>query len=261
MGRQLTTAAMKPQTEELLYFLQWAAEPLLFPSWHSLDQSFESWAWHNGIARRLATLERNRLIERHPDPNLVRVVRLTQEGQKIALGGRSPVEQWTRPWDGLWRLVLFDLPIDRNKLRQQFRRTLRRLQFGCLQGSVWLSPDPADRVKSLLLGSAVETDTLTVMEGRPAAGETDLEIVTGAWSFQLLGRRYERYLSFLAAPLPDRSGLPEWGRCENTLWRNAIGIDPLLPQALLPKGYLGREAYHRRRAVFSNLAPLALSNP
>ena len=31
-----------------------------------------------------------------------------------ALGGRDPQEQWARPWDGRWRLVLFDVPTGQN---------------------------------------------------------------------------------------------------------------------------------------------------
>jgi len=32
---------------------------------------------------------------------------------------------------------------------------------------------------------------------RPAAGETDEEIVAGAWDFALTNRRYEKYLAIL----------------------------------------------------------------
>src|SRR6266513_1066496 len=43
-----------------------------------------------------------------------RLYRLTAQGRLHALGGRDPQEQWARPWDGRWRLVLFDVPTGQN---------------------------------------------------------------------------------------------------------------------------------------------------
>ncbi|HYD83142.1 MAG TPA: hypothetical protein VEA63_03800, partial [Opitutus sp.] len=82
---------MKPQTEEFLYFLLWTADSVMRPTWRNVSDSFESWAWRNGLGRRLADLEARKILERHPEPDLSRVVRLTQRGKDLALGGRDPV--------------------------------------------------------------------------------------------------------------------------------------------------------------------------
>ena len=44
---------MKPQTEELLYYLLWSADTLMRPTWRRLEEPFEAWAWRNGLIRRL----------------------------------------------------------------------------------------------------------------------------------------------------------------------------------------------------------------
>lgn len=251
---------MKVQTEELLYFLLWTADVAMAPTWRNLNDSFEQWAWRKGLSRRLAELQRQKLIERHPEPNLDRVVRLTKEGRRMALGGRDPTAQWSRPWDGSWRFILFDVPLTRGSLRQRFRRTLRQKHFGCLQGSVWISPDPAGGLRSLFGNAAVQTDALLVIEGRPVAGESDADIVNGAWDFALIRRRYEQHHKFLQRPPGRGAKLREWARAEATLWRNAIRLDPLLPQALLPDGYAGMAALQRRREVFARLARTAVSD-
>lgn len=247
---------MNARMEELLYYLLWTAEPFFAPSWRNLDQSFEAWAWRNGLNRRLAALERQKLIERFPEPNLDRVVRLTRHGQCLALGGRFPSAQWSRPWDGVWRLIAFDIPVDHPKLRQKFRRTLRRHHFGYLQGSVWVRPDSAEGIRTVLSTAPVQADALLVIDGRPAAGESDRDIVNASWPFKVIHERYGQYLKLLDGRLPDRSRLTAWLQTENTLWRNAVELDPLLPEVLLPDGYRGREAYQRRRKLFRQLSSL-----
>ena len=245
---------MKPRSEELLYFLMWTTDVLLRPTWRRLEQdSFESWAWRNGLGRRLAALERQKLIERHPEPDLGRVVRLTLEGRRHALGGRDPVTRWSRSWDGQWRMVIFDLPAARTDLRKQLWRRLREEHFGYLQQSVWISPDPAVAIRETLEGVKVQADSFLVIEGRPAAGESDGEVVAAAWDFPLINEHYEQHLRTLYR-LPGRGlKLVEWARQENALWRAALRIDPLLPSTLLPRGYLGGEALHRRKSVFAEL--------
>ncbi|MGH7956900.1 MAG: hypothetical protein ACREH8_07795 [Opitutaceae bacterium] len=252
---------MRPQTEELLYFLLWTADTLMRPSWrHLMGDSFEAWAWHNGLGRRLGELARQRLIERHPEPDLARVVRLTEQGKQLALGGRDPVKQWSRAWDGVWRFVLFDVPNGRDELRQQLLRVLRRRQFGYLQKSVWVSPDPTSDVRAALGKSRVQADAFLVIEGKPAAGESDAEIVDGAWDFALINRRYEHYLKVAQKPAPPGPRLVDWARRENAAWKAAISADPLLPASLLPAGYRGRAALQHRKQLFASLVA-RIKNP
>jgi DNA-binding transcriptional regulator PaaX len=252
---------MKPKNEELLYFLLWTADTLMNPSWRNLNDSFEAWAWRKGLSRRLANLAREQLIERHPESDLSRVVRLTEEGKRLALGGRDPVKQWSRPWDGHWRFVLFDIPMHRDELRQPLLRVLRRRHFGYLQKSVWASPDATSDVRAVLGESRVQTDAFLVLEGKPAAGESDAEVVEGAWDFDLINRRYDQYLSLVQKPPAPGARLIEWARRENAAWKAALKLDPLLPLPLLPPGYRGREAFQRRKQIFAQISASAGGSP
>ncbi|MEX2045252.1 MAG: hypothetical protein WD941_07855, partial [Opitutus sp.] len=171
-----------------------------------------------------------------------------------ALGGRDPAACWIRPWGGQWRLILFDLPIDQTDLRKQLWRVLRRHHLGYLQGSVWATPDHAGKLRASLGEAPVDPESFLIMEGRPAAGETDAEIVEAAWDFSLINRRYKQYLHFIEKPATVDARLPEWARRENAAWKAAAQLDPFLPRALHPKGYLGMEAFRRRKLVFAGLA-------
>ena len=50
----------------------------------------------------------------------------------------------TRPsrWDGIWRIVIWDVPEERKTARNALRALLRRLGFAAIQQSVWVVPWP-----------------------------------------------------------------------------------------------------------------------
>jgi DNA-binding transcriptional regulator PaaX len=89
------------------------------------------WFGEERFNRKLAALEAAGLVERvNRAGNLDRVIRLTESGRLAALGGRDPEACWRRPWDGLWRLVLFDIPETKAAHRVKLWRQLRSLGFG-----------------------------------------------------------------------------------------------------------------------------------
>jgi DNA-binding transcriptional regulator PaaX len=91
-------------------------------------------------------------LERDQKATGDRIYRLTEQGRLHALGGRDPAAQWSRHWDGRWRLVLFDVPMEQHIHRGRLRRYLHAKGFGCLQGSVWITPDPVHGEREILAG-------------------------------------------------------------------------------------------------------------
>lgn len=69
-------------------------------------------------------------------------VRLTPSGERLAaemqLGKVVPKK--TKVWDGKWRLVIFDIPEKRRRIRARVRETLKLFEFYRLQDSVWVYP-------------------------------------------------------------------------------------------------------------------------
>ena len=175
---------------------------------------------------------------------------------RTSIGGRDPEAQWSRPWDGKWRLVLFDLPMERHVQRGRLRRYLRARGFGYLQGSVWVTPDPMRGEREILSGGEINVEALLLLEARPCAGESDEEIVAGAWDFEAINRSYAKHLKLLerlpGAVLNNQSAaraLQRWAAAERVAWQTAAELDPLLPNRLLPADYLGRRAWRRRVEV------------
>lgn len=247
---------MSPKTEEFLNFLFWSAEVLTRPTFRNLTDSFESWAYRNGLLKQVSRLEQRHLLERDTTSPDDRLYRLTTQGRLHVLGGRDPEAQWARTWDGQWRLVLFDVPTGRNAQRERLRRYLRGKSFGYLQNSVWISPDPLVQECEILGGGKINVESLILLEAHPCAGESDAEIVAGAWDFERINRRYARHLKVLevrpgSALRSDATAraMLHWAAAEREAWLDAVKHDPLLPRQILPSDYLGQQAWRRRFEV------------
>ncbi len=244
---------MKRKTEELLYLLGWSCDLFLRPTFRNLTGSFEEWVYANGLRLQLARLEQQKLIERRGASGAGRVYRLTAAGLLHMHAGRSPKLLWDRPWDRKWRMVLFDFPNTKHAARNRLRAHLRRCRFGYLQKSVWITPDPMPSVDEFGAGGGVDVESLILLEARPCAGQTDEEIVTGAWDFPYINSRYEEYLKVLKER-PDGNlhnviaakAFRRWIQHERQAWTEALAADPLLPEKLLPQGYLGCTAWQQR---------------
>ena len=84
-------------------------------------------------------LRRNGFVKiiRHRSGN--RELKLTKKGELELLLTKAvlPVK---RPWDGKWRMVIFDIPKSNNPERDKLRRLLMSAGFVRLQASVYISP-------------------------------------------------------------------------------------------------------------------------
>ncbi len=264
--RQRTLTQIKPKTEEFLYFLLWSAELLTRPTFRNVTESYEEWAYRKGLlrpaakglSRQVGALKEAGLVETDSSRADDRLLRLTEAGRLHALGGRDPAVQWARAWDGRWRLVLFDVPRQQNPRRDRLRLYLRRRGFGCLQGSLWITPQPLTDIREELADSRIDVKSLVLFEGVLSGGENDAQIVVGAWDFAEINRRYAEELKVLAqfpsAPPHDSAtaaALQRWAAAERQAWFNAVSKDPLLPESLLPKDYLGRTAWRKRVQVLA----------
>jgi phenylacetic acid degradation operon negative regulatory protein len=259
---------MGPKTEELLNILLWSADLLVNPSWRSLFETYEGWAYRNGLLVQLGRLEQRKWVTRKSKERNDRVYRLSAQGRLHALGGRDPEARWGRAWDGRWRLVIFDIPSGQNAERECLRRYLRTRDFGCLQNSVWISPDPMEEERQTLAQGSINVGSLVLLEARTVAGESDAEIVAGAWDFDRINQGYSGYLKILdrrpSAVLKSEAAakkLFRWMSEEREAWLAAVKIDPLLPARLLPGNYLGQKAWRRRLQGMGESARQVVSTP
>lgn len=256
---------MTAKTELFLYHLLWTFETVSRPTFRRIDETFESWAYRNGLLWQIHRLEAAGFLEKQKTPSDVHLfVRLTREGRLRALGGRDPLECWTMPWDGRWRVVLFDLPKKEIALRRRVLRRLTEEGFGCLQGSVWISPRKPQTFDFIGKDKGKGCRQLILLESETHNGQTDRQMVDAAWSFSKINRNYQQHLELLDE-FPARStsaaNLLEWSSRENAAWLQSVRMDPLLPKKLWPKGYLGQKAWNARKATMAKAVALQNAIP
>ncbi len=81
-------------------------------------------------------LEKLELLEKTRDVGIL-VAKITEEGQKLLLR-TNPTK------DGVWKLVIFDIPEKQKKIRIVLRAKLKQLHFKKWQNSIWISPFALD---------------------------------------------------------------------------------------------------------------------
>lgn len=92
-------------------------------------------------------LRKNRLIIVQEDKNGTYAVQLTEKGKRVVKNFEFENLQIPKApqWDGVWRIVLFDIPKNRNRARDALRQKLRVLGFLKFQESAWAFPYPCSQ--------------------------------------------------------------------------------------------------------------------
>lgn len=245
-----------------MYGLDVASQPTL----RNLFMGYESWRHYNRLhPSQLSKLKTGGLVEKSPTGDGASwALRLTEKGRLLALGGRDPEERWGRSWDGEWRLLMFDIPKGNDRTRRRLYRWLCCHHFGCLQKSVWINPDPLNELGDLLGDDLSSSAKVVMMDARPKfrGAENDADFAVHAWKFDEINRRYQTYLDFADKGIAVKvrpAAARTWVGREHTLWSRAVDDDPLLPNELLPRGYLGKKAWQARRRLLKKAGPMIVA--
>jgi len=193
-------------------------------------------------------------------PTAGRTVPVTLKGRLAAVGGVNPIKRWERSWDGKWRVLVFDLPGQQWALRRRLWQWLRSQRFGCLQQSVWLSPDPVDDSLLPLKSLKLTPESYSVIEGRPVGSDTDADLVRSAWDFTAIDRIHARLLELSDHGMRTASSADispatrrHWMNAYRQAWIEALSLDPLLPRSLWLPDYAGEQVWRKRGDVLTRL--------
>ena len=79
-------------------------------------------------------------------------LRITEIGRKALAfeQSRLSLNDTKRKWDGLWRIVTFDIPERRRGIRARLREMMKSIGFVRLQESVWVYPYDCEEFITLL---------------------------------------------------------------------------------------------------------------
>lgn len=178
--------------------------------------------------------------------------------------GRARIfDRDTAPWDGQWRMVIYEVPEAQRGVREEVRQELAWLGFGPLATSTWISPrDKLDAVADRLRGiPGLRLDLLTC---RAVSAEQDQAMTARCWDLAQLNRDYGQFVKTYRPKLASiRSG--ELSPLRSLVLRTELihdyrkfpFRDPDLPAELLPEAWHGTEAHELFRTEHDLLAPAA----
>lgn len=86
----------------------------------------------SGVIRKRITKDGDVLLE------------LTRKGKWEAFIRGNAQDRANKQWDQMWRVVIFDVPLSKNKSRGELRRAMLLYGFKMLQQSVWVYPYACD---------------------------------------------------------------------------------------------------------------------
>jgi phenylacetic acid degradation operon negative regulatory protein len=239
-------------TAELMDALAWYGEFMLSRGrsvWRNKSYGSET-AYRNAVLR----LKRQGIVaasHRGGREPLLRVEPPEAADQAVL----SPERWWKTRWNGLWYVLVYDVPETNRRYRDHLRRILLLNRCGCLQNSVWVSPRD---LRPLFddLAKAASTDSVAhLFEAKTVLGRGSEQIVRDAWNFDLINGAHARFQS----DVDHAMGVLRGGRIpadslaalafdEAAAYRKVIEMDPLLPRSLYPPEYRGPESARCHRA-------------
>lgn len=97
------------------------------------------------VNRNIDSLLKKKVLERVTQKDGSYAIRLSKKGRwEAGIRGLTKSTTLDQEWDGLWRLVIFDIPEDKRRIRSELRRAVSLYGFNQLQKSVWIYPYPCD---------------------------------------------------------------------------------------------------------------------
>ncbi len=97
------------------------------------------------IKRNIESLLRSGLIKQTHNEGGEKVLEVTKKGKwEIALRHQRIESSEKKKWDERWRVVVFDVPNTKEKVRKELRRGMKLYGFYMLQKSVWVYPYACD---------------------------------------------------------------------------------------------------------------------
>ena len=159
-------------------------------------------------------------------------LKITEEGRR-RIQGRLPKNAENKLWDGKWHIALFDVPEKQRSKRDALRQFLRRLGFGKLFESTWISPynflgEASEFIKSSDLDPYV---ILSISDRVGVKGSR--ELADRVWNMGELNNDYKNFLHSKETS-PARKIFQ---------YLSITRRDPRLPGELLPIDWKGRRAF------------------
>lgn len=145
-------------------------------------------------------------------------------------------------WDGVWRIVSYEIPEKRREMRDRLRREMAGWGLGPWHRSFWLTPHPIIEPLQLLIKGKEEAQYVQAFESDHKLGDREV-LIEKVWGKSSLEQKYKELFKRWHDILSLEEGkLDKFTKVLNN-YVNMLRIDPGLPKELVGDQWIGREAY------------------
>ena len=172
-------------------------------------------------------------------------ISLTGKGLDKLLFGVNNLRFLRELWDGNMRLVLFDVPEQDRKLRDELRFGLLDLGFAMWQKSVFITPHLVDKEVTSLVGKLGLENEVNMMLVKPLNRKLN-ELAWSLWNLRSLNGRYNIFISQTRELLKEKvTTYKRWViRCQRLRFEyyEMLTNEPFLPEQITGREYSTAEA-------------------
>jgi len=146
-------------------------------------------------------------------------------------------------WDSLYRIISYEIPEKKRKLRDSLRREISGWGLGPWHRSFWLTPHPITQDLERLVKNTPWQEYVQAFEGRPAVGDVKI-LIEKVWGISNLEKRYREIFKKWHEGLSD-STLTKEAKMKLIVdqYIELLKIDPGLPRELVGENWIGYEAW------------------
>lgn len=159
------------------------------------------------------------------------------------------------PWDGLYRIITYEIPEKKRALRDSLRREISGWGLGPWHRSFWLTPHPITESLEALISRNDYGEYIQAFEGKPVVGDLKI-LIEKVWGISEIEKEYravfKQWHEFLSDQTLDK---PEKMKKIVNKYIEILKKDPGLPQEMVSQNWIGSEAW----SIFQEMRRILLA--
>jgi phenylacetic acid degradation operon negative regulatory protein len=170
------------------------------------------------------------------------------EEAAIRIFGLNP-----KKWDGKWRMLMYTIPEEKRKIRDELRKELIWSGFGSFANGCWISPNNLDKEVHLLIedyGIQAHVDFFVAEYQGPEKNRT---LVEKGWPLEEIAEKHQQFISTYSEKYTEHQTMIDKKLMSDAAcfvartklvheYRKFLFFDPGLPKELLPQVWSGNDA-------------------
>lgn len=192
------------------------------------------------VAENIAGMEKTPTPKKTSSANRYK---LTEKGFKELIL-QFPVFRYLREnWDGKWRIISYEIPESKRKLRDKLRREMQGWGLGPWHRSFWITTHPIGETLKDLVSQKEEEKYIQTFEADHSFGDREV-LIEKVWNKTALDKKYREVFKVWHDTLSKEMDKTDKLAKVVSEYINVIRDDPGLPKELLGEKWIGFEAHN-----------------